>query len=98
MCPLIQVLIIGYVQSQSRSTAHVMTQWIPEATWEPVPGSLADHPDFLRYMSLADNTAGSWLKLPLFGELRLNNAGRVAAKEKGMVFCQPFHLLPRPAV
>ena len=96
--PLIPVSIIGYIQSQSG-----MTQWLPDATWEPVPGGLADHPDFLRYtsLSLAENTAGSWFKLPMFGKpgkLGLNNAGRQAARENSKVLYQPFHPLPRLVV
>ena len=93
---LIPVPIIGYVQSQS-NTVHAMTQWLPDARWEPVPGGLANQPNFLLYMSLAENTAGSWSKLPVFCELGLNNAGRRAARENGRVLCRPFHPLPRPA-
>ena len=96
--PLILIpIIIGYVQSQS-STAYAMTQWFPDAKWAPVPGGLADHPEFLRYMRLVENTAGPWFKLSVFGELGLNNAGRRAARENRKVFRKPVHPLPRPAV
>ena len=94
--PLISIPIIGYVQSQS-STAYAMTEWFPDATWAPVPGGLADHPDFLRYMSLVENTAGPWFKLSVFGELGLNNAGRRAARENRKVFRKPVHFLTRPS-
>ena len=96
-CPLISVPIVGYVQSKSRAV-HTMTQWFPDATWAPVPGGLADHPDFLRYMSLVENIAGPWFKLSVFGELGLNNAGRRAARENRKVFRKPLHPLPHPAV
>ena len=66
--PLIPIPIIGYVQSQS-SSAYAMTEWLPDARWAPVPGGLADKPDFLRYMSLVENTAGPWFKLSVLGEL-----------------------------
>ena len=62
------------------------------------PGGLADNPDFLRYMSLVENTAGPWFKLSVFGELGLNNAGRRAARENRKVFFKPFiHILARPS-
>ena len=95
--PLIPIPIIGYVQAQS-SSAYAMTEWLPDARWAPVPGGLADHPDFLRYMSLVENTAGPWFKLSVFGELGLNNAGRRAARENRKVFLKPFiHFLARPS-
>ena len=94
---LISIPIVGFVQSESR-TALTMTQWFPDAKWAPVPGGLADHPDFLRYMSLVENTAGPWFKLSVFGELGLNNAGRRAARENRKVFLKPFiHFLARPS-
>ena len=95
--PMIPIPVIGYVQSQNCS-AYAMTEWLPDATWAPVPGGLADHPDFLRYMSLVENTAGPWFKLSVFGELGLNNAGRRAARENRKVFLKPFiHFLARPS-
>ena len=69
---LISIPIVGFVQSESR-TALTMTQLVPDAA--PAPGRMADHPDFLRYMSLVENTAGPWFKLSVSGELGLNNAG-----------------------
>ena len=100
--PLIPIPIIGYVQAQS-SSAYAMTEWLPDARWAPVPGGLADNPDFLRYMSLVENTAGPWFKLSVLGELGLNNAGRRAARENRKVFHKPVFLarlapIPRPAV
>jgi len=65
--PLIPIPIIGYVQSQN-SEVYAMTQWLPEDTRAPVPGGLADHPDVLPYISLAENTAAPWFKLSVFGE------------------------------
>ena len=95
--PLVSVPIVGFVQSESR-TVHTIIPWFPDAKWAPVPGGLADHPDFLRYMSLVENTAGPWFKLSVFGELGLNNAGRRAARENRKVFLKPFiHFLARPS-
>ena len=48
-------------------------QWFPDAKWVPVPCSMADHPDFLQYISLAENTAGPWFNLSVFGKLGLNS-------------------------
>ena len=48
------------IPEQLSSTAYAMTEWFPDATWSPVPCCLADHPDFLRHMSLVENTAGPW--------------------------------------
>ena len=95
--PSISVPIVGFVQSQNR-TVHTMIPWFPDAIWAPVPGGLANHPDFLRYMSLVENTAGPWFKLSVFGELGLNNGGRLAARENRNVFRKPFHPLPHLAV
>ena len=95
--PLISVPIVGFVQSQNR-TVHTMIPWFPDAKWAPVPSGLADHPDFLRYMSLVNNTTGPWFKLSVFGELGVNNGGRLAARENRKVFRKPVHPLPRLAV
>ena len=75
-----------------------MTQSLADATWEPVPGGLADHPDVLLYISLAENTAAPWFKLFVFGELRLNNGGLLAEGENRKVFRKPLNPLPRLAV
>ena len=48
---------------------HFILRDDPDAKWVPVPGGLADNPDFLWYMSLVENTAGPWFKLSVFGEL-----------------------------
>ena len=80
---------IGYVQSQN-SAFYAMTQWLPEDTWAPVPGGLADHPDVLPYIGLAENTAAHWFKLSKFGELRSNNGGLLAAGENRKVFANPL--------
>ena len=89
--PLIPIPIIGYVQSQN-SAVYTMTQWLPEDTWAPVTGGLADHPDVLSYISLAENTAAPWFKLSVFGELRSRNEGKSQGIRK------PLNPLLRPAV
>ena len=97
--PLILILIIGYVQSQN-STVYAITKLLPDATvatWAPVPCGLADHPDFLLYISLAENTAAPWFKF-VFGELSLNNGDLLAAGENGKIFRKPLNPLPCPAV
>ena len=39
-------------------------------------------------MSLVENTAGRWFKLSVFGELGLNNVGRLEARENRKVLCK----------
>ena len=85
--PLVPIPIIGYVQSQS-STAHAMTKQFQDAPWTPVSCGLADQSDFLRYISLAKNTAAPLFKISVFGELRLNNGGLLAAGENRKVALQ----------
>ena len=75
-----------------------MIPWSADAKRVPVPGGLADHPDFLRYKSCADNDAGTWFKLSMFCELGLNSGGCLAAQENSKVFRKSFHPLPPPAV
>ena len=59
----------------------------------PVLGGLADHPDFLLYISLAENTAARLFKIFVFCDLGLKNGGPLAAKENCKVFCKPLNLL-----
>ena len=54
---MIPIPIIGYVPSQN-SSAYAMTEWLPDARWAPVPCGLADQPDFLQYMTLAEAMTG----------------------------------------
>ena len=58
-----------------------MAQWHLDATWTLLPCSLADHQDFLQYMSLAQNTAGPWSKLSVFWELGLNSWGALGQEK-----------------
>ena len=63
----------------------------------PVPGGLADHPDFLLYINLAESTAAPRFKLSVFGELRLNNGGLLAAEKIARYFANPLiHCLSLP--
>ena len=87
--PLVSVPFVCFVQSESR-TVHTIIPWFPDAKWAAVPccladGRAADHPDFLWYMSLVENTAWPWFKCSMFGELGLNNTGCQAARENGEV-------------
>ena len=51
-----------------------------------------------RFSAAAENTAASWFKLSVFGELRLNNGGLLAAGENRKLFRKPLNPLPHPAV
>ena len=79
-----QALILGSC-GQIRQCKHrivlPMTWKCMDAAWAPVPCCLADHPDFLLYINLAENTAAPWLKFFVFGELKLNNWGLLVAWE-----------------
>ena len=75
--PISLVPIVWFVQSNSRTVPHndpvvVDCQWFPYNRWVPVTVTysvgeqaawLTHDPDFLWYMSLAQNTAGPWFKL-----------------------------------
>ena len=61
MRPLISAPIVGFIQYQN-SRVHTIP-WSPDAKWTPVPGGLEDHPDFLRYRSLAENSEKTSLVL-----------------------------------
>ena len=62
-----------------------MSKWIPSATWDPVPGCLCSNGEFLADVDRPNNLTLSWYKLPIFGELGLNNRGRTAARDKPKV-------------
>ena len=53
-----------------------MTEWIPSATWNPVPGRLCSNSEFLANMDGSDDT------LPIFGDSGLKNQGSIAARGK----------------
>ena len=79
--PTVSIAIIGHVQTKpSRPIA--MTKWIPSATWEPVSSGLCSNVEFLADMDRPNDLTLSWYKLPIFGELGLNNLGSIAARDK----------------
>ena len=61
-----------------------MTKWIPSATWDPVPGGLCSNGDFAD-MDRSDDQSLTWFRLPIFGELGLNNLSLIAARDKRKV-------------
>ena len=80
----VSIAIIGYVQTKP-SRPYTMTKWIPSATWDPVPGGLCSNGKFLADMDRLNDLTLSWYKLPIFGELGLNNRGSTAARDKRKV-------------
>ena len=82
--PTVSIAITGYVQTKPSSQSR-MTKWIPSATWDPVPGGLCSNGEFLADMDRLNDLTLSWYKLPIFGELGLNNRGRTAARDKRKV-------------
>ena len=75
----ISITIIGYVQTKL-SRRFTMTNWIKSAHWEPIPGGLFSNCEFLNYLDYAKNPSKSWYELPIFGDVSLNNQGRIAEK------------------
>ena len=74
-----------------------MTQWLPEDTWALVPCGLADHPDVLPYISLAETTAAPVQAFRVWRakieQRRTPHSGR---KSQGLR--NPLNPLPCPAV
>jgi hypothetical protein len=84
--PTVSIVIVGYVQTKS-CREFTMTNWLRDATWNPVSGGLCSNSEFLADMERADDPSmPGWCKLPIFGELGLNNQGRIAASNKRKVF------------
>ena len=75
----ISISIIGYVQTK-QSRMFTMTNWIKSANWEPITGGLFSNCEFLNYLDYADSPSKTWYKMPIFGEVGLNNQGRIAEK------------------
>ena len=84
--PTVSIAIVGYVQTKPSRTS-AMKSWIPSATWNPVSGGLCSNSEFLADMKRADDPSmPGWCKLPISGELGLNNQGRNAASNERKVF------------
>ena len=69
----------------------MMQNWLQEA-WEPLPGGLADSPQFLDFSQRAASLESSWFRLGIFGALGLNNRARADARTERKV------LRPLPAL
>jgi hypothetical protein len=92
--PAVSIAIVGYVQTK-KSRKFTMTNWLRDATWNPVPGGLCSNSEFLADMKRADDPSmPGWCQLPIFGELGLNNQGRNAARNARKVFAH-FQLVSR---
>ena len=88
--PAVSIAIVGYVQS-NKSRKYAMTNWLRSATWNPVSGGLCSNSEFLADMARANNPSmPGWCKLPIFGELGLNNQGRTAARNERKVLFAYF--------
>ena len=86
----VSIAIVGCVQTKPSRT-FAMNSWIPSATWNPVSGGLCSNSDFLADMERANNPSmPGWCKLPIFGELGLNNQGRNAARNERKVLYAYF--------
>jgi hypothetical protein len=78
--PTLSIVIIGYVQTKL-SRKFSVTSWMSPAAWDQVSCGLYSNGDFLSYMDRANNPSmPGWCMLPIFGEVGLNNDGRLAAK------------------
>ena len=97
--PLIPIPNTRYVQSQS-STGHAMTQWLPNVTWAPVLGGLADHPDFLLYMILCREHCRELVQAFRLWRAGTEQQRTPRGKRKSKSIPQtgkPFNSLPCPA-
>jgi len=88
--PSISIPIVWFVQSH-QCTAYMMRNWLQEA-WEPLPGGLADSPQFLDFSQRAASLDSSWFRLGIFGALGLNNRARADGRTERKV------LRPLPAL
>ncbi len=80
----VSIEIIGYLQTKG-SRKFTMTNWIRSATSEPVLGGLCSSSDFLADIARANNVKSPWFRLPIFGDLGLNNQGRIEARKEQKV-------------
>ena len=76
--PTVSIAIIGYVQTKPRRP-YTMT------TWDPVPGGLCSNGEFLADVDRSDDQSLTWFRLPIFGEVGLNNLGCITARDKRKV-------------
>ena len=88
--PSISIPVAWFVQSR-KCTEYMMRNWLQEA-WEPLPGGLADSPQFLDFSQRAASLESSWFRLGIFGALGLNNRARADARTERKV------LRPLPAL
>jgi hypothetical protein len=73
-----------------------MKSWMSSAAWDPVSCGLYTNGEFLSYMDRANNPSmPGWCMLPIFGEVGLNNDGRLGAKRDRKVFVM-LHLSSDP--
>ena len=88
--PTVSIAIVGYIQTNS-SRKTTMKSWLSSAAWDPVSGGLYSNLDFLSNMDRANNpSVPGWCMLPIFGELGLNNDGRLAARSDRKVSVRGF--------
>ena len=91
--PSISIPVAWFVQSR-KCTEYMMRNWLQEA-WEPLPGGLADSPQFLDFSQRAASLESSWFRLGIFGALGLNNRARADARTERKVL-RPLPALARP--
>ena len=70
----------GYVQI-CMSSPVTIANWIPSATWTPVPCGLCSCSEFQEVMTRYNNEKSSWFQLLIFGELGLNIQGLKDARK-----------------
>jgi hypothetical protein len=64
---------------RNKAETFTMTNWMKSANWEPITGGLCNC-EFLNYLDCAESPSKSWYQMPIFGEVGLNNQGRIAEK------------------
>ena len=89
---LVSLEIQGYVQNRAGVPLSTMQTWIGSASWKPVPGGLMSDAGFKANMRRFDDQSDTWTRLPIFGEVGANNAGRNAEGQVRKVN-ENFHIM-----
>ncbi len=84
---LVSIAVQGYVQASHVKPHSTMQKWIESATWKPVPGGLSSDDEYQTNMHKFNDPNDSMTRLMVFGDVRANNAGRVAEGQARKVGC-----------
>jgi hypothetical protein len=71
-----RIPIVGYIQASTHRNLVLspLQQWMSSASWYPVLHGLASNTEFKRNMVCHEDPNDSWIRLPFFAEITLDNA------------------------